>query len=424
MKRFLSRLCVGLFATAVLAESGFAQKPLTWQEVRERFEAANPTLRAGQIGLDESKAQEITAFLRPNPNFTLSTDGTQIAPYKGVWQPLTGTQFSTNFSYLHERQRKRELRQESAQKATGIAISGQADLERTLVFGLRMAFVQTLQEKAILELTKENLAYYDHVLNVNRERFKAGAISRVDLDRLELQRVQYESDLQIAEESLETAKIQLLMLLNDRTPVEHFDVSGPFDFSRQIAPLDEVRQEALDARPDLRAALQSIEKAKTDHRLAVANGSTDPTLSAWYTYNPSFNNPNDHQTLGASVSIPLRIFDRNQGEKVRTQLDIDRSAKLAEATKAQVFSDVDSAHATVTSTVTLLQPYKDRYLEMASRVRDTIAFSYEHGAASLLDFLSAQAQYRSVQVSYLNLVASYMSAANQLNLAAGREVIQ
>jgi cobalt-zinc-cadmium efflux system outer membrane protein len=424
MKRFLSRLCAGLFATAVLAESGFAQKPLTWQEVRERFEAANPTLRAGQIGLDESKAQEITAFLRPNPNFTLSTDGTQLTRYHGVWQPFTGTQFSTNFSYLHERQRKRELRLESAQKATGIVTSTQADLERNLVFGLRMAFVQTLQEKAILELAKENLAYYDHVLDVNRERFKAGAISRADLDRLELQRVQYESDLQIAKESLATAKIQLLLLLNDRTPVEQFDVTGPFDFPRQIAPLDEVRQQALDARPDLRAALQSIEKAKTDHRLAVANGSTDPTLSVWYTYNPSFNNPNDHQTLGASVSIPLRIFDRNQGEKLRTQLDIDRSAKLAEASKAQVFSDVDSAYATMTSSVTLLQPYKDRYLEMASRVRETIAFSYEHGAASLLDFLSAQAEYRSVQVNYLNLVASYLNAANQLNLAAGREVIQ
>jgi cobalt-zinc-cadmium efflux system outer membrane protein len=424
MKGFLSRVCVGLFAAAVLVESGFAQQPLTWQEVRERFETANPTLRAGQIGVDESKAQEITAFLRPNPNFTLSTDGTQLVRYHGVWQPFTGTQFLTNFSYLHERQHKRELRLESAQKATGIATSTQADLERNLVFGLRMAFVETLQEKAILESAKENLAYYDHVLGVNRERFKAGAISRVDLDRLELQRVQYESDLQIAEEGLETAKIQLLMLLNDRTPVDQFDVTGPFDFSRQIAPLDEVRQQALDARPDLRAALQAIEKAKKDHRLAVANGSTDPTFSAWYTYNPSFNNPNDHQTLGASISIPLRFFDRNQGEKLRTQLAIDRSAKLAEASKAQVFSDVDSAYATVTSTVTLLQPYKDRYLEMASRVRDTIAFSYEHGAASLLDFLNAEAEYRTVRVNYLNLVASYLSAANQLNLAAGREVIQ
>ena len=281
-----------------------------------------------------------------------------------------------------------------------------------------------LTPSSFLELAKENLAYYDHVLDVNRERYKAGAIAQVDLDRLELQRVQYESDRQIAEESLETAKIQLLILLNDRTPVDQFDVTGPFDFSNQIAPLDEVRQTALDNRPDLKAALQSIEKAKTDHRLAVANGSTDPTLSGWYTYNPSFNNPFAHETLGASVSIPLRIFDRNQGEKLRTQLDIDRSAKLAEATRAKVFGDVDSAYATVTSTVTLLQPYKNRYLQQASRVRDTIAFSYEHGAASLLDFLTAQAEYRSVQVNYLNLVASYMNAANQLNLAAGREVIQ
>jgi cobalt-zinc-cadmium efflux system outer membrane protein len=424
MRCFLSRFCVGLFAVAVLAEVGFAQKPLSWQEVRERFEAANPTLRAGLIGIDESKAREITAFLRPNPTFTLSTDGTQLVRYHEVWQPLAGTMLATNLSYLHERKRKRELRLESAQKATDIVTLTQEDLERNLVFGLRMAFVQALQEKAILKLAKENLAYYDHVLDVNRERFKAGAISRVDLDRLELQRVQYESDLQIAKESLETAKIQLVMLLNDRTPVDQFDVTGPSDFSRQIAPLDEVRQEALDGRPDLKDALQSMEKAKTDHRLAVANGSTDPTLSAWYSYNPSFNNPNDHQTLGASISIPLRIFDRNQGEKLQTQLDIDRSAKLAEATKAQVFSDVDSAYAAVTSTLLLLQPYKDRYLEQASRVRDTIAFSYEHGAASLLDFLSAQAEYRSVQANYLNLIASYLNAANQLNLAAGREVIQ
>jgi len=424
MRRFLQRLCSVPAAALVLSVSTFGQKALTWQEVRGKFEAANPTLRAGQIGIDESKAQEITAFLRPNPNFTLTADGTQIGPNKGVWRPFAGTYETPGISYLHERQHKRELRLESAQKATRVAVSGQADLERTLLFTLRMDFVQILQEKAILDLAKENLSYYDHVLDVNRERFKAGAISRVDLDRLELQRVQYESDLQIAEESLETGKILLLMLLNDRTPVEQFDVTGPFDFSTQIAPLEQVRQAALDTRPDLRAALQAVDKAQTDHKVAVANGSTDPTLSSWYTHNSSNNNPFGINTVGASVSIPLRIFDRNQGEKVRTQLDIDRNEKLMEATRAQVFSDVDSAYATVTSTVTLLQPYKDRYLEQASRVRDTIAFSYEHGAASLLDFLSAQAEYRSVQVSYLNLVASYLNAANQLNLAAGREVIQ
>lgn len=411
---------------ALIPYGAFAQTggPLTWEQVRERFEKNNPNLLAGKAGIDESKAQEITAYLRPNPQLTLSTDGTQVARYKGIWQPFTGTQFSSSFSYLHERRHKRELRLESAQKATAIAVSNQADLERGLIFNLRMAFVQALQEKAIFELAKENLAYYDHVLDVNRERYKAGGIAQVDLDRLELQRVQYESDLQTAEESLETAKIQLLTLLNDRTLVDQFDVAGPFDFSNQLAPLDEVRQTALENRPDLKAALQSVDKAKTEHRLAVANGSTDPTLSAWYTYNPSFNNPFAHQTVGGSVSIPLRIFDRNQGEKLRTQLDIGRNERLMDATRAQVFSDVDSAYATVHSTLVLLQPYKDKYLQQALRVRDTIAFSYEHGAASLLDFLNAQADYRSVQVNYLNLVASYLNAVGQLNEAVGREVIQ
>lgn len=418
MRASIKCLCLTVLASLSIAQSGFAQKPLTWEEVRDKFEKSNPTLRAGQVGVEEFRAAEITAHLRPNPNLALSMD--QLNPFSGGPPHSTFGSLLTvaSASYLYERQHKRDFRFESAQKATRIAISSQADLERNLIFALRMSFLQALQEKAILELAKENLTYYDHLLEVNRERYKAGAIAQVDLDRLELQRVQYESDLQIAEESLETAKILLLMLLNDRTPVDQFDVAGPFDFSRQIPPLDDVRQQALEARPDLKAALQAIDKAKTDHRLAVANGSTDLTIG----FDAGRNPPID-QYFGFSVSIPLRIFDRNQGEKLRTQLDIDRNAKLEEAAKAQVFSDVDSAYATVTSTVTLLQPYKDRYLGQAVRVRDTIAFSYEHGAASLLDFLNAQADYRSVQVNYLNLVASYLNAANQLNLATGREVV-
>jgi len=418
-----SRLCLGLALAGVLAPSGLAQQALTWQEVRNKFEAANPTLRAGQIGVDESRAQEITAYLRPNPTVGVLADGTQIARHDGVWQPLAGTLYTGSIGYLHERRHKRELRSESAQDATKVAVSGQSDLERTLLFNLRTAFIQTLEQKAVFSLAKENLSYYDHVLDVNRDRFKAGAIARVDLDRLELQRVQYESDLQTAEVDLRTAKIQLLTLLNERMPVDQFDVTGPFDFSTGIAPLDTVRQKALDTRPDLRAALQSVDKAKVDHQLAVANGSTDPTFATWYTYNGSFNNPNAHQTLGASISIPLRVFDRNQGEKKRTELDIGRNERLLDATRAQVFSDVDSAYALVTSTVVLLEPYKDRYLQQASNVRETIAFSYEHGAASLLDFLNAQADYRTVQLNYLRLVGSYLEAANQLNLAVGSEVV-
>lgn len=419
MHRFVMKLGLALSLIALSATSGFAQKALTWQEVRDKFEAANPTLRAGQIAIDESRAQEITANLRPNPNLTILAD--QIDPFSGgpSHGPFAFFLAAGSVSQLWERQHKRGLRLESAQKETAIANSGQADLERTLLFNLRGAFIQTLQEKATLALAKENLTYYDHVLDVNRERYKAGGIAQVDLKRLELQRVQYLSDLQTAEVNLRIAKIQLLMFLNDQTPVEQFDVIGPFAFAEQLPPLNDVRQAALNTRPDLRAAVQSIDKAKTDHRLAVANGSTDPILGFDVGRNPPID-----QYIGFSVSVPLRIFDRNQGEKRRTQLDIDRNDRLAAATRAQVFNDVDSAYATLNSTVILLKPYKDQYLEEASSVRDTIAFSYQHGAASLLDFLNAQADYRAVQANYLNLVASYLNAAGQLNLAVGREVIQ
>jgi cobalt-zinc-cadmium efflux system outer membrane protein len=422
----LNRYLCGLLVILFLPGTALAQRPVTWQEVRDKFEAANPSLRAGQIGIDESRADEITAHLRPNPSVSVSVD--QINPFTSQpspsgapgnsYQPFAYALPFGSLDYLHERGHKRELRLESAQKATDIAISQQSDLERTLIFDLRTEFIQTLQQKAILDLAKENLAYYDHVLDVNRGRFNTGAIARVDLDRLELQRVQYESDLQTAEVNLRTAKIQLLALLNDRTPVEQFDVSGPFDFSQQLPVIDDVRQMALDTRPDLKASLQSIDKATTDHKLAVANGSTDPTFNVDFARNPPI-----PVYLGVGVTIPLRIFDRNQGEKLKTQLDIDRNEKQMEATRAQVFSDVDSAYATVTSAVTLLQPYKDRYLNQAQSVRDTIEFSYQRGAASLIDFLSAQAEYRSVQVNYLNLVGSYLQAANQLNQAVGREVI-
>ncbi len=413
-----------LFLVSCWAQNAPAPRSFTWQEIREKFEAANPTLQAARIGIDESKAQEITAYLRPNPSLTLLTDGTQLVPFEGVWRPFAGTVYSPNISYLHERNHKRELRRDSARKATDIASSILTDQERILVFNLRNAFVQTLQQKAVLELARENLSYYDRLLGVSRDRFKAGDIAQADLDRLELQRVQYESDVVTSEVSLRTAKIQLLALLNDRTPGDQFDVTGPYEFREQVLLLDDLRAMALDARPDLKAALEAIDKAKTDHQLAIANGSTDPTFSTWYTKNPSFNNPFDQHTIGASVNVPLRFFDRNQGEKLRTQLDIGRSERLREASQAQVFSDVDSAYATLNSSIVLLRPYKATYLQQAVRVRDTVSFAYQRGGASLLDFLNAQNDYRSIQRNYLSLIGSYLTAANQLNLAVGREVIQ
>ena len=283
-KRWRARILIALVGIPIATLS--AQSTFNWQQIKEEFETSNPTLKAARLNIDESRAAEITAYLRPNPDFSLSTDGTQLTRFNGVWRPFAGTQISPGISYLHERQHKRELRRDQAKESTTIGESTYLDQERGLVFNLRNAFVQVLQAKAVLENAKENLDYWDRELTVSRDRFNVGDLALVDLNRLELQRVQFESDFETATVNLRTAKIQLLMLLNDRTPIERFDVNGPFDYADELRPLEEFRNIALAARPDLRAAAQNVELAKITHQLAIAGGSADPTYSMWWTHNP------------------------------------------------------------------------------------------------------------------------------------------
>jgi cobalt-zinc-cadmium efflux system outer membrane protein len=419
MTRALAGSAVSVLLFLCGGRAAQAQGALDWQQVKTRFETNNPTLRAAALDVQESRDQEITAYLRPNPNFTALVD--QLNPFTGnPYRPLGVALPLISFDYLHERQHKRELRLESARQGTAIVGSQEQDTARTLLFNLRSAFVQTLQAKQVLALANDNLAYFDRELTVSRDRFKAGDIARVDLDRIELQRVQYQSDYETAKVNLRTAKITLLTLLNDRTPVDRFDITGPFDFSETIMPLDQLRTVALANRPDLQAAEQAVTKAQTDHKLAIANGSTDPTFGMDFGRNPPI-----AAYLGVSVTIPLRIFDRNQGEKARTEVDIAHAERLRDATQTQVFGDVDSAYATLVSAIDLLRAYRgsDGFLARATSVRETISFSYQHGGAALVDFLDAQRDYRTVQLAYINLIGSYLTAAGQLNLAVGREVI-
>jgi cobalt-zinc-cadmium efflux system outer membrane protein len=194
-------------------------------------------------------------------------------------------------------------------------------------------------------------------------------------------------------------------------------VEGPFDFQDALKPLDEYRAAGLAARPDLKAAVQSVELAKINHDLAVANGSTDPTFTLDVGRNPPI-----PSYFGISVSIPVRIFDRNQGEKARTQIDIGRNQRLQDAAEAQVYSDIDSAYWTLIQAINLLKPYKAKYLPLAGDTRDRINVAFQNGGASLLDLLDAEKAYRDTRVAYLNLIGAYLTAAAQMNLAAGREV--
>jgi cobalt-zinc-cadmium efflux system outer membrane protein len=203
--RMRSQIRLIFLLLGVFESAAWAQGPLTWEQVRERFRKNNPNLLAGQLLIGEARANEVSAGLRPNPVFSSIND--EFDPTN--FQPGSGSQWTQSITQLIERRRKRPLRVESARLATSIAGTDQQDLERQLMFALRDAFVRTLQAKALLDLANQNLTYYDKILEVNRARYRAGDIAQVDLARLELQRAQYESDLVSAQVGLRTAKISL-----------------------------------------------------------------------------------------------------------------------------------------------------------------------------------------------------------------------
>ncbi|MGI8741324.1 MAG: TolC family protein [Bryobacteraceae bacterium] len=412
------RALVPLLIPAAFAASARAQPALTWEQVRERFRVNNPNLMASRVSIEQARANEITAGLRPNPEFALVLDQFHIFN-PNQFRPFDNAQWTPTVSQLFERRHKRQLRVQSAQLATSSATTDQLDLERQLTFNLRDAFNRVLQSKSVLELSQDNLKYYDELIRVNRERFKAGDIAQADLDRIELQRAQFESDLAAAQVNLRTAKIDLLALVNDRQQaVDRFDVTGEFAFRETILIPQELHQAALDARPDLRSSATAIQKARVDNRLAWANGSADPIWGLEYQRTQPDN------TAGISLQIPLRIFDRNQGEKQRTALEIGRTERLRENLVTTAFRDIDAAYAAIDSTRGILRSYRDRYIPQADRVRETVSFAYKNGGASLLDFLDAQKSYRDTQLAYRNLIGSYLTAVNQLNLAVGQEVMQ
>ena len=412
--RFIATTAILLASPWAMAQSAPAET-LDWAHLLERFRQNNPGLSAGELNIHESQANEVTAGLRPNPTFTSTEDQNNFFS-TNPYRPFGAVQWTQSLSQLVERQHKRQLRVDSARLATQQSRTDQLDLERNLVFALRDAFVRLLQGKAIVEVAEDNLKYYGKVLSVNRDRQKAGDIALVDLKRVELQRAQFQSDLLNAKLNLRTAKIQLLALLNDRRSIDQFDVSGPFAFKQVVASLEEVRNMALAARPDLRSAQTIIDKAKADNRLAWANGATDPTVFTDYSRVGSTN------TLGFGFSIPLRIFDRNQGEKARTAIEVRRVELNRTTLVANIYRDVDAAYENVKSAVALLEPYRDQYLTESAEVRETVSFAYQNGGASLLDLLDAQKSYRDIQLTYQNLIASYLSAVNQLSLAVGQEV--
>ncbi len=389
--------------------------PLTLREALDLLHGRSPILAAARAHSDAASANEITAGLRPNPVFNSANEDFNVFK-PSEFDIRRKQEFTDNVSQLFERGGKRRARVESARLATRVAQDTYRDTERQLEAAVKASFVGLLLAKANLQLAGDNLKDYQETVRLNEIRLRAGEISPTELDRIRIEQARFENDLLSAQLAVDQARVQLENLLGLEDFPAGFDVQGELSAPELGFPLADLTQKAMAARPDYQAARNGVRRAEADVRLADANGTTDIVVSTEYKRNGPDN------TLGVTFSVPLRLFDRNQGEKLRTRRELDSSRYVETAARIGVVSDVQQAYAAYRAALSRAQLYAKDYLGRAREVRDRVAFSYRHGNASLLDYLDAVRSYRDIELASRSSYAQVMTAIHQLSFVTGTEL--
>jgi outer membrane protein, heavy metal efflux system len=415
MKRIICLLMIGGLGVSSLPGANLPDHPITLKEAMDLLAKQSPLLASAKAHTLAVRSNEVTAGLRPNPIFTSANE--DFAIFNTHQFDLRGNQeFTQNVSQLIERGHKRQLRVEDARWVAKVTQDTYADTERQLQYAVKSAFVNMLLAKSNLQLAQDNLHDYQETVKLNEVRMQAGDISPTDFARIRVEEARFQDDLLNAQESLAEARIQLGNLLGFENVPESFDVEGKLEAPEITAPLPELQALAAQHRPDYVAARDSVSEAQSAVKLADANGATDVAVGGEYKRNQIEN------TVGFTVQLPLRIFDRNQGEKARTRGELIATQDAEMAAKYQVNSDVAQAYAAYQSSAARARIYNQQYLKQAQEVRDRIEFSYRQGGSSLLDYLDAVRTYRDTELAWRRAYAQVMLSVHQLSLATGTEL--
>jgi cobalt-zinc-cadmium efflux system outer membrane protein len=375
----------------------------------------NHNLLAARTTIQQSQAEETTANLRPNP--TLFADWEYLPLFSPSSQNSQylhdSTEADLGLGYLIERGRKRQHRLQAAKDITAQTRSLVADNERSLTFNVASLFVNVQLAESTLELAEQDLKSFQQTVDLSEIRYKAGAISEDDYLKIKLQLLQFETDLQQAQLARVQALSDLRQSLGYESVSPDYDVTGPFDYQPLKGNLEDLQMKALHNRPDLRAAQQGVTAADSQYELQKAIGKVDVTVQANYSHVNGIN------TATFFGSVPLPIFNRNQGEIARSRFAITQAQEQEKATSGQTFTDVRDAYEGLRTNDKVVTLYRSGYLDVAQKDRDISEYAYKRGAASLLDFLDAERSYRATQLAYRQALASYLLSLEQLREAVG-----
>ncbi|MGA2143733.1 MAG: TolC family protein [Bryobacteraceae bacterium] len=408
-----------VFGSLLMSHFAFAQGPvkISLDQAIQMALRHNHTLQAARTTIQQNQAAEITANLRPNPTFFTDWEYLPIFPHpqgESVSEYLqASTEGDVGLSYLIERGNKRARRLEAAKGATAVTRALVTDNERGIAFQVGAFFVNAQLAESTLELARTDLKSFQTTVDISEVQFKDGGMSENDYLKIKIQLLQFETDVQQALLNKAQSLSDLRQQLGYESVPADYDVVGEFEYKPLLVTLQELQAKALQNRPDLHAAVLGVAAANSQYALAKANGKQDPTISANYSH------VNGLSAATWSFSIPLAIFDRNQGNIAQTRIAIRQAEEQQKAASGQVLTDVKDAYEGLQESAKIAQLFRSSYLEVAQKSRDISEYAYRRGALALLDFLDAERTYRATQLAYRQAVAAYLTSLEQLRQAVG-----
>jgi len=374
----------------------------------------NHTLLAAQTTINQNEALEIQANLRPNPVYFADWEYLPLKPSEWSTEYLHDqTEADMGLSYLFERGKKRQHRLQAAQDVTAQSRSLVADTARTLTFNVASQFFNVQLAESTLDLATQDVKSFQQTVDISEYQYKVGGMSEGDFLMIKLQLLQYQTDYEQAVLARDQGLDDLRNMIGyDSVPAD-YDVAGPFDYTPLKGNLEDLQMKALQNRPDLRAAQQGVSAADSQWELQKSIGKQDVTVQGNYSH------VNAIDAFTIYVSVPLPIFNRNQGNIAQARYAITQEQELEKGATDQVLTDVHDAFVGLRENDRIITLYRSGYLDAAVRDRDIEEFAYRHGGASLLDFLNAERTYRATELAYRQALASYLTAMEQLREAVG-----
>lgn len=389
---------------------------LSLDEAIGLFLRQNLDLLITKFGIEFSKGQEITARLFPNP---VASIGTLSAFTQGRTLSNSGAVFG-QIQQLFELAGKRGYRMESAGFGTQSAEAGFEDAVRQLSFTVKDAYYRIQLAQRRLALAEENRDRFSRILEINTIRFKKGYIAEVDLIRIRLQFIDFQSQVIQSIQEGETARADLRQLLRLSPPTQ-MELTTDLDYKRLDPDIGKLRTVAMEARSDVRAKRLQFSQREADLKLAKAYRIPDLTIGAGYSVQGP-KGPDNPGQVALNLGLPLPLFNRNQGGIMQAEVAVQTAEADLGKTLNQVENQVDIAYRNLIQSRRLVEAFLGGVLDDARSTLTIVERAYERGGATILDLLDAARTSRTIQQNYIEALFNYQRNVIQLESAVGQEI--